>query len=189
MAHEEHWHRLQSGRITTFTTPEMMMESLYEYCKWSKENPIVIRKVLTSGKEAGKEVLITKTRPYSIQAFCLGCGILPEYLRDLTKTKAKDSKWYLAAVTIVNVIRTQNIEYAMIDEFNPIFTAKILGLEKEEAPTGAVKVEIVREDKTLQLSNSENELLEKLDLEKREAENALEQNSQEQNISAEGSLE
>lgn len=175
MANEEHWHRLKRGNVTTFETAEGMMECLYEYCKWCKENPIVISKTLTSGKEAGKVVMISKVRPYSIQAFCMGCGILPEYLRDITKSKSQGSPFYKAAVMIVNVIRTQNIEYAMIDEFNPIFTAKLLGLEKEETVSGGVVVQVIGSEATLTLSKSENELLEKIKLEKSQRENSIEQ--------------
>lgn len=170
----EHWERIDKHQ-TTFTTPEMMWQMAKEYFTWNKANPIKIPKVLSSGKESGKEIIITKIRPLSIQAFCFGCGILPEYLKDITKTKATESNYYKVTVAIINIIRTQNIEMAMIDEFNPIFTAKILGLEKEEVPTGGVTITHVYQKGDMKLSNSENELLEKVREEKSKKENSIEQ--------------
>lgn len=162
MASKEHWEHIYENKVSTFTTGKQLYEQGMEYFQWCKDNPIEIEKKAMSGKEIGKAVTIRKTRPYTVIHLCLHLGIVPEYLKDMCRLSNKNNEFYHAAISLVNIIRGQNIEMAMVDEFNPIFTANILGLQKEEAPSGGIKVEIVALPASLTLSNSENSLLEKI---------------------------
>lgn len=177
MASKEHWQFLNDGGAKTYTTAKQLWDVAAEYFKWCDDNPIQLPKKAMSGKEFGREVMITKKRPYTVIHLCLHCGIVPEYLKDMQRLNNKNNEFYHVVTSIVNIIKGQNIEMAMIDEFNPIFTSKILGLEREEAPTGGIKVEVIQLPASLGLSNSENALLEKIELEKAKRENDKEQNA------------
>ena len=158
-----HWRIANSGRIASSTTPQELWENATRYFQWSDDNPIITSKTLTSGKEAGKVVTNTTIRPYSIKALCLHCGILEEWLRDIRSGKDKSSLYYIVVSKILYIIFIQNMEMAIIGEFNPIFTAKVLNIDKDDTPTGAVTVTVV--SGLPALSNSESEILEKLELE------------------------
>ena len=92
---------------------------------------------------------------------CLHCGITEEYLRDM-RALPKDSEAYLIVSRILMNIYVQNQEMAMVGEFNPVFTAKILNMESEDAGPQKIMIEYVGD--LPQLANSENEILEKLNL-------------------------
>ena len=87
--------------------------------------------------------------------------------RSIESTYAKDSEYYLIMEKILMIIYTQNLEGAIADIYNPIMVSKVLKMDAPSDPsTGPVKVEIVHS--TSKLSNSENEVLKKLDSEKLE---------------------
>lgn len=155
----EHWEKMS----VTHHSAEELWENAVAYFKWSDENPIGIKKVLMSGNRAGTPADTTRRRPYSLKALCLHCGLTEEFFRDVRNTKDKESIYYIVVSKILYNIWVQNYEGAMIDEFNSIMTMKTLGLDKEEVPTGTIKVEIVHG--LPELSENENQILEKLELE------------------------
>ncbi len=165
---EELWERMFDGKVRTFTTAQQLSELGKEYFQWCKDNPIQEEKVVTTGKEVGKTYIQSKTRPFTVMGLCLFCGTIPEYLKDMCKLSNKNNEFYIVCNGLINIIKTQNIEGAMVEQFNPIFTAKILGLEREEAPSGAIKVTIEQSASNLQLTNSESQLLAKIEEEEAE---------------------
>lgn len=162
MASKEHWEHLYEGKISTFLTGKQLYEQGMKYFQWCKDNPIEIEKKAMTGKEIGKSVVVRKVRPYTILHLCLHLGIDQQYLKDMCKLQDKSNEFYVSATALVNIVRGQNIEMAMVDEYNPIFTAKMLGLEKEETPSGAITVRIEQSTSNLSLTNSEAALLEKI---------------------------
>jgi hypothetical protein len=58
---------------------------------------------------------------------------------------------------------------AMIGEYSPVFTAKVLNMEKEETPNSSVTVNVI--GGLPSLSTSENAILEKLESENKLFEN------------------
>ncbi|WP_434127569.1 hypothetical protein, partial [Enterococcus faecium] len=75
--------------------------------------------------------------------------------------------YYIVVSKILYVIYVQAYEMAQVGVFNPIFTSKVLGMDKDSEPTGAITVNIVRDNlppqvPTPTLAYSENEVLEKL---------------------------
>lgn len=155
----EHWEVMS----VSHNTPEGLWEAAEKYFYWCQENPIEIKRTLMSGNRAGNEIKTTRIRPYSLKALCLHCGVTEDYFQSVRETKAKDSLYYIVVSKILYNIWVQNYEMAMIDEFNPIMTAKVLGMDKEEIQHGSIKIEIVQG--LPQLSESENEILEKLESE------------------------
>jgi hypothetical protein len=73
------------------------------------------------------------------------------------------------------IIYVQNLEHAVAGEFNSILISKILNMDKGEQESGSVKVSII--SGLPSLSNSESEILEKLELENEQKIKAENENS------------
>lgn len=160
---DEHWKVVNGGGQVISTTPQQLWDKACEYFKWNDTNPLKSKRILTSGKEAGKKIEYEYNRPYSVKAFCLHAGISERYIKDITDSHAKDSEWYVVIENIMMIIYTQNLEGGIVDLYNPILISKILNLDKEQGDsTSVVKVQIVQSQNN-ELANSENEILQKLD--------------------------
>lgn len=166
---EEHWEKMS----ITHHDEKSLWDNALSYFAWCKDNPIELKKKLMSGNQAGTDTTVTKIRPYSLKALCLHCGLTEDFFRDLRNTKDKDSLYYQVATRILYNIWVQNYEMGLIDEYNSIMVMKVLGMDKEEVQVGAIKVEIV--PGLPQLSESENEILAKLESEKGLDENTKEE--------------
>ena len=160
---EDHWEVVQSGRITVANTAEELWLNACKYFLWCKQNPIITKKRINVGKDAGTAYNEETTRPFTIKGLCIHCGIVEEYLSDIRQTKNKDSEYYIVVSKIMYIIYTQNAELATIGVFNPIFTSKMLNMEQDDTPQGSVRIEIVPGLPVL--AKSENEILEKIELE------------------------
>lgn len=178
-SNNEHWKVLTGRKIVVSNTAEGLLKNACDYFAWCDDNPIKNNVTAMSGKEFGRVVETSQRRLYSVKGLCLHCGILEEYLRDMRQLKDKDSEWYRAVTAIYYIIYTQNLENAAVEVFNPVFVSKILGMEKEEVATGAITVRVVNAladgSPIPALSNSENEILEKLEFEIVEKQKSKEQ--------------
>ncbi len=161
---KSHWEVVNSKTITASNTPQQLWDNACKYFKWCDENPIESKRLLIAGAKAGTHALDVQVRPYSIRGLCLHCGIVEEYLRDIRQSKDESSEYYIVVSRILYIVFTQNLENATIGLFNPIFTSKVLNMEKDDTPPQGIKIEVVQGLPTL--SKSENEILEKLELEK-----------------------
>ena len=158
-----HWEVLAAGHIRVSNRAEDIWDNAIQYFKWCDNNPIETKKTILIGKAAGTEGKSTLIRPYNVRALCLHCGILEEYLKDILSNKDKSSLYYIVISRIMYLIYVQNVELATVGVFSPIFTARILNLDKDETPNKAITVNIV--GGLSPLSMSESEVLEKLDIE------------------------
>lgn len=169
----EHWEIINLGGTVVSNTPEELWGNACKYFQWCDNTPITSRDTLMSGKDGGKQVNVEKKRPYTIKGLCMHCGILEEYLKDVRDSRNSNNMFYIVVSKILYIIYTQNVENAMVNNFNPIFTAKVLNMENEEPAMAPIKIEIVPGIPTL--SRSENEILEKLESEIQMSENTKEQ--------------
>lgn len=176
----EHWQLINSNRNVRSTTPMELWNNAIDYFKYCDDNPIITKRTITQGKETGKLANIEQVRPYTIKALCLHCNILEEYLRDIRDSRDRNNEYYFVVSKILYIIYTQVAEQAITGNFNPIFSAKILNMEREEIPTGGITVNVVSHG-IPHLSNSENEILEKLELENRDLEIFKGKNDQREN--------
>jgi hypothetical protein len=161
---QNHWEIVNSGKTTVSNSAEELWQNAIAYFSWCDQNPIKIKRTITSGKEVGKQVETETPRPYSVKGLCLHCGILEEYLRDIRRSKDQGSLYYIVVSKIMYLIYIQNVELATVGVFNPIFTAKMLNIGEDDAPAQAITINVVTDLPTL--SNSEKEVLEKLEAEK-----------------------
>lgn len=155
---------LKISRDVVSTTPQELFQNGLDYFQWSDENPIITKKKIMNGAKAGEHTEIEHHRPYTVKALCLYCNVTEEYLIDCRNSRDKTNDYYIVVTKLMYLIYAQNMEMAMIDVFNPIFTAKVLNLEREEAPSSGIKVEVV--NGLPELLDSEILVLEKLELEK-----------------------
>lgn len=158
------WQIVQMSADIISSTPEQLFDNAMKYFEWSDNNPITTKKKILNGAKAGESVEVDHPRPYTIKNLCLFCNISEEYLVDCRNSTDKTSPYYVVATKIMYLVYAQNMEMAMLDIFNPIFTAKVLNMEKEEAPSSGVRVEIV--NGLPELLDSEIKVLEKLESEK-----------------------
>jgi hypothetical protein len=153
----EHWEVVNNANIVASDSPEALWYNAVRYFKWNDANPIRNTKTLKDGRVISN----INTRPYSIKALCLHCGILEEYLRDVRASKDRDSLYYIVVSKILYLIYVQNLEGGITNEFNPIMISKVLNIDKEDIPTGAIKVII--EGGLPSLSESEDEVIGKME--------------------------
>lgn len=161
---KQHWEVVNSNRLVIFDTPEDIWKRACSYFKWCDDNPINMKRTVTAGKNTGDVVEVTRRRPYTIKGLCIHCGITEEYIRDLRRTKDKDSEYYIVVSKILYIIYTDNIEHGIVGEYNAVLVSKILNLDKEELPATPPRVEIIS-DGVPTLLESESQILEKLESE------------------------
>lgn len=157
-----HWRVINS--VANYpVTPEELWNSAMSYFKWCDDNKITSKKTVLSGRMPSV-IEDEYHRPYTVKGFCMHANITEDYISDIKSTKREDSLWYQVMMKILYVIHTQNVEMATIGLFNAVFTSKILALDKaDEGVNRMIKVEIVSDLPAL--SESENEAMEKLELE------------------------
>lgn len=154
-----------SNRIV-IDTPEDIWKRACEYFSWCDDNPITWKTTVMSGNKAGNKVENESPQPYGIRAFCLYSGITESYMQSIRQSKSTESPYYIVISKILSIIYVQNMNYATTGVFNPVFTAKLLsigGTEEDTRPSA--KVEIITNG-IPDLSSSEAEVLEKLEMEK-----------------------
>lgn len=159
---EHHWEVVAAG-VVAANTPQELWQQACDYFKWCDEHPIVNTKTITSGKTAGGEYKDRTIRPYNLKAFCLHAGLTEQYVRDIRNSKDEGSEYYHVISRVLYIIYVQNHELATVGVFNPIFTAKVLNVGQDDTPAAPIKIEVVNSE--MELSSSENEVLEKLELE------------------------
>lgn len=168
----EHWKVVNSYKNAAqaiTTTPEQIWELACNYFEWCDENPITAKRTLTSGKTQGEKVTVEFKRPYTVKGFCLHSRMSERYIKDMSESMTKESDWYIVIERILTIIYNQVLEGALVDVYNPIMASKLLNMDKEADPgSSVVRVEIVSATSNT-LSNSENDVLKKLDFGKVES--------------------
>ena len=159
-----HWEQVDLGNITVPTTAQDVWNKMKEYFKWCDLNPILVPRTALTGKEVGKKFDEAKIRPYNVKALCVRCGLTEEWMNDCLSGPPTEMQHVVK--TGLMLIYVQMFEMGMIGEFSPIFTAKALNMDKEDKGPSKITIEYVGE--LPPLSNSENEVLEKLKVEKGE---------------------
>lgn len=161
---KSHWEMVDDASTKVSNSPQELWTSARNYFKWCDDNPIVIPRSVSVGRDAGKSYKDLKIRPYNIKALCLHCNVTEEYMNDIKNSGSGD--WAVVVRNIVWIVYSQLFEMAMIGEFSPAFTSKALSMDKiEEAPRRVV-IEYIGD--LPELSTSEEDVLLKIEIEKGE---------------------
>jgi predicted nucleic-acid-binding Zn-ribbon protein len=173
----EHWQIIANGQVVIDRNAEELWENMCSYFEFCDNNPIEAKRTITSGKGAGNKVKVEMKRPYSVKGMCLHCGISEAYLDDIRQSKSKDDMYYIVVERALYIIHTQLMENALVGEFSPQLTSKVLTLDNPgNEPSGAIRVEIVQG--TPELANSENEVLENIKMELEKKKNSKRENGE-----------
>ena len=156
----QHWEIIDAGNVKVPSTPKEIWQAAVRYFIWSDGNPLEISQPVLAGKAAGQELKRKIERPYSIKAFCIHCGILEEYLRDIQSSKDNESDYVHVVKRIFYIIEVQNMELAIADVYNPVIISKLYSIDKPVEIEKPIVITFKRE--LPELANSEAEI----DLEK-----------------------
>lgn len=120
--------RSKHGRDKLFATPELLLESAYEYFEWCDNNPWV--KTETTRTEKGFiEKEMPTQRPYSKMGWYLYIGCSDTWLKEFKKVCNED--FLLVIEQIENAIAKQQWEGASVGTFNANIIARTLGLKEQ----------------------------------------------------------
>lgn len=159
----EHWKVIDAGDTDRpIISPSDMLERAFEYFRWMDGNPIENKDTLKSGKTQGASVMREKRRPYLVKGLCLHLGISERYLMEMGQMYGHESPWYKVADKLLNIIYVQNLEGAIVEDFNPTIISRLLNLDKPgEEESKPVRVEVI-DTRQKELPTSENEILQNL---------------------------
>lgn len=162
---QHHWQKLVDGNVKTPTTPADLWEQSVVYFNWCDTNPIIQKKTILIGRDVGRKVEEENPRPYTLKGLCIHTGLSENYFKDI-KNSNTNSMYYAVVMRILYIIYVQNQELATVGVFSPIFTSKMLGMDKEEdTQKTEFTVRVVALDGISKLSNSESEVMKKIELE------------------------
>jgi hypothetical protein len=139
---------------TSGTTAETLWEDAKMYFMWCEANPIYKQEMI---KQTGAIVNIYTPRPFNLPALCIHCGVTPSYINDMARNKHAGD-YHLVAQKILQVIYSQNLEYAMVGIFNANVTIRKLGLgdESDKGNTSAtIQINVVKPEGTPLLADNE----------------------------------
>jgi hypothetical protein len=144
--------RSKHGRDRLFDSPELLWEAATEYFEWCDEHPYLKQEqkkgnvIVPKGerltpeefKETVKPIVELPTeRPYTMQGLCLylNCGInyfnqFEESLKGKNDSRSKD--FSLTITRIRETIQDQQVGGGLIGAYNPMLTARILGLTDKQ---------------------------------------------------------
>lgn len=168
VGNNQHWKIVNSAQVAIDSSAEELWENAASYFLWCDSNPIISKRVINVGKEAGKNLNTEHARPYTVKGLCLHCGISEEYVSEIRHTKNKESEYYFIVQRIMYIIYTQNQEMATVGLFNPVFVARVLNMGEEVKEGGTIKIELV--NGLPPLASSESEILKMLDSENKDNE-------------------
>jgi hypothetical protein len=140
--------------VNVGNTAEELWESAKLYFMWCEANPIYKREMI---RQTGAMIDTECPRPFNLPALCIHCGVTPGYILDMARN-TKAGMYHLVAQKILQVIYSQNLEYAMVGIFNPVVTSKKLNLGAQEEigkASTTINIEVVKGDNIPELADSE----------------------------------
>lgn len=119
--------RSKHGRNKLFQTPELMLESAYNYFEWSVENPHI--KIDFKGSPPQK-VEIPLVRPFTMSGLCVYLGCSQNYFRNFKSTiEERENNDFLETIEMIEqIIYVQKFEGAAVGAFNANIISMDLGL-------------------------------------------------------------
>ena len=122
--------RSRHGRDKLFATPDLLWEAACEYFAYCDRTPWKAIKNKTKGEIKEKEESPTQ-RPYSLTGLMAYLDVSEEYWREFKKAGHED---FFGVITRVeNIIKSQQLEGAIVGAFNANIVSRINGLaDKQE---------------------------------------------------------
>lgn len=123
------------GRPPRFKNPEALWEKFVEYCHYTDSNPWQLKSgsqaMDANGEETKSNYLRQEVRPiqraYTLYGFCAFAGIHYKWA-DFRKNYKEKQGFTQVLDQIENVILAQQVDGAMINQFNGSLVARLNGL-------------------------------------------------------------
>ena len=124
--------RSKHGRDKLFETPELLLESAFEYFQWCDDNPL-IKTESTKTEKGFVEKEIPTQRPYTKDAFFLYIGCSETWLTNFKKNCSQD---FLKVIDeIEKTITTNQLIGATVGMYNANIIARLIGLKEQTEST------------------------------------------------------
>lgn len=122
--------RSKHGRDKLFATPEQLWEAACEYFAYCDSHPWKVVKDKTKGKYREKEESPTQC-PYTLTGLLFYYDASDSYWRKFKE--GADEDFFTVITRIENIIKTQQLEGAIVGAFNANIVSRINGLaDKQE---------------------------------------------------------
>jgi len=119
--------RTKHGRDKIFESPEIFIESSYDYFDKCDENPWNKMEVVKSGDNAGQLLPVPTQKPYTLKGLCIFLGITEQTF--LNYEKEESYKDFFEVFTHVrNIIENNQLEGATVGAYNANIVGRLLGL-------------------------------------------------------------
>ena len=152
------------GRPPKFRSAKLLWDKAVEYFAWVDSNPIhleggtyVYRRMVRGNDELKKaENNGTAPRPYTISGFCTFANICRQWADFKKDYSAKNEEFCEVINAIENVIRTQQVEGAMVKLYDSNLTARLNGItdKTQTEVTGADGQPLAQAPITIQISET-----------------------------------
>ena len=127
--------RNKHGRSKRFASPEQLWEAACEYFAYCDRTPWKAIKNKTKGEIKENEESPTQ-RPYSLTGLMAYLDVSKSFWNDFKKGSHED--FSVVITRIENVIRTQQLEGAIVGAFNPNIVSRIIGLSDKQKVTHTI---------------------------------------------------
>ena len=133
-------HRLAKTDFVERLDSVMSVRNAYlSYCLWCSKNPIMQNEVIKGGLMAGEVVQTPLERPVTLSGFCSYVGISKVKWNTMRKS---DELGEICAL-VEESINANLLEKGLVNQTNPILTAKVLKIDDEVVDKGsAINVNI-----------------------------------------------
>lgn len=152
------------GRPPKFKSAKLLWEKAAEYFAWVDSNPIpleggtyVYRRMVKGNDELKKaENNSTAPRPYTLSGFCAFANICRQWADFKNTYCAKSEEFREVINAIENIIRTQQVEGAMVKLYDSNLTARLNGItdKTQTEVTGADGQPLAQAPITIQISET-----------------------------------
>lgn len=134
--------RSKHGRDKIFGTPEIFIESAYEYFEKCDINPWFKAEAVKSGHEVGKIIKVPTQKPYSIKGLCIFLGITEKTFSNYEKDE-KYKDFFQVFTHVRDIIENNQLEGATVGAYNANIIGRMLGL------TDKIDVDITNKRKSI----------------------------------------
>jgi hypothetical protein len=121
--------RIKHGRPKLFSSPDQLWNAAVKYFEWCDTNPWNKKDWVAGNIEVIRET----PRPYSLYGLCLFLKVGVNYFKQLKRSTAGNDQAYSDIIErIEGVVKTQQLEGAIVGVFEPKIIARELGLMKKK---------------------------------------------------------
>lgn len=128
----------QNGRPATLKDAETIIDKFNEYINYMNNDVIEKVDFVKSGPTAGQLVSIPCQAPYTLEGFCLVCGITTRRFNQIINDE-KNKDIIPILLYVQEAIRNNQLKGGLVGTLNPMLVARINGLKEQQEIQNDVK--------------------------------------------------